>query len=558
VVKVLNRVTCAGRSRVHVLSSEPLQTRPQSASSPTSAWFQWVSPSITDLLFLVIFFALTCGVLAPRLLWDAGIGWHIRNGQQMLQTHSITRVDSFSSTMSGQAWYAWEWLYDALIAAIHGSWGLNGVVSFSALVIASTFTIALRIALRRGASLPVAPILLSLAIGGCSIHLLARPHLVSWLCAVLWFQIVDSAAVPSNSKKLRRLYWLPVLMLVWVNVHGGFVFGLALLVLYIAGGWIQYFATGDADQRRKVGELHRQLGIVTVLSFLVTFLNPYGFRLHQHIYGYLTDRFLMNHIDEFLSPNFHHVPQQCFEILILITILALAISFRKLTASQLLVVLFAVTSGLFASRNLPISSLILILIIAPLVSETLSETATRSDIAPWLRTAVGSLCSFGLRMERMELSFRGHLWPVMGVIVCLWICGHGGMLGATQLMDARFDAGRFPVQAVEVISYRGIDGPIFCPDTWGGYLIYQLYPGTKVVVDDRHDLYGSEFFKDYLNVVQVHPGWDKVLDENHVTRILMPTDSSLTVLLRQRPEWVVVHEDETAVLFRKRDDESGR
>ncbi len=552
-VGALNRVTYSGWSRVNVLSSEPLQTRSQSAASPTSPWFQWASPSIADLLFLVIFFALTCGVLAPRLLWDAGIGWHIRNGQQMLLTHAITRVDSFSSTMSGHAWYAWEWLYDALIAAIHGPLGLNGVVFFSALVIASTFTIVLRIALRRGASLPVAPILLLLSIGASSIHLLARPHLLSWLFAVLWFQIVDSAAVPSNSKKLRRLYWLPLLMLVWVNVHGGFVFGLVLLALYIAGGWIQYFATDDIDERRKIGELHKHLGIVTLLSFLATFINPYGYRLHQHIYGYLSDRFLMNHIDEFLSPNFHHVPQQCFEILLLITILALAISFRKLKASQLLVVLFAVSSGLFASRNLPISSLLLVLIIAPLVSEILAEMATRPDIAPWLRTVIASLRSFGIRMERMELSFRGHLWPVMGVVVCLWICAHGGMLGSNQLMEARFDAGRFPVQAAEVISYRGKTGPIFCPDTWGGYLIYQLYPGTKVVVDDRHDLYGSEFFKDYLTVVQVHPGWDKVLDDYHVTRVLMPTNSSLTVLLRQTPQWVVVHEDETAVLFRKRD-----
>jgi hypothetical protein len=158
----------------------------------------------------------------------------------------------------------------------------------------------------------------------------------------------------------------------------------------------------------------------------------------------------------------------------------------------------------------------------------------------------------------MESSFRGHLWPVTGVIVCLWICWHGGMLGTNQLMDAHFDAGRFPVQAVEVIAYRGVSAPIFCPDTWGGYLIYQLYPKTKVVVDDRHDLYGSEFFKKYLKVLQVQPGWDKVLDEEHVTRVLMPAQSSLTVLLRQSPQWSVVHEDETAVFFRRVESDGGR
>ncbi len=532
------------------MSSKPMQIRPSSGSSPTSAWFQWISPSITDLLFLVIFFALTGGLLAPRLLWDAGIGWHIRNGQQMLQTHAITRVDSFSSTMNGQAWYAWEWLYDGLIAAIHGVMGLNGVVFFSALVIAATFAFVLRLALRRGGSLPVTPILLLLSIGACSIHLLARPHILSWLFAVVWFQIIDSSASTPNPKK-RRLYWLPALMLVWVNVHGGFVFGFALLALYMAGGWIQYFASGEAGERQRIGELHKQLGIVSGLCLVATFVNPYGYKLHQHIYGYLTNRFLMNHIDEFLSPNFHHFPPQCFEMLLLITVVALAISFRKLGTSQLLVVLFAVSSGLYASRNLPISSLLLVLIIAPLLSETLSEEGSRSDVASWLRKFLMRLHSFGARMERMELSFRGHLWPLIAVIFCAWICGHGGILGSNQVMDAHFDAGRFPVQAAEVISSRGVGVPIFCPDTWGGYLIYQFYPKTKVLVDDRHDLYGSEFFKNYLKVVQIQPGWDKVLEEEHVTRILIPAQSSLAILLKQTTAWVVVHEDDTAVLFEK-------
>jgi hypothetical protein len=535
-----------------LLSSQPLPTLPQPGSSRTSAWFLWISPSITDLLFLVMFFALTCGVLAPRLLWDAGIGWHIRNGQQMLATHTITRVDSFSSTMSGQAWYAWEWLYDGLMAAIHGAMGLNGVEFFSALVIAATFTLVLRLALRRGAGLLTSTALLLASIAACSIHLLARPHLLSWLFGVVWFQILDSAAKAEGPNR-RRLYWLPPLMLVWVNVHGGFVFGLILLVLYMVGGWIQYFSSGQADERQRIAELHRQLGMVTAVSLLATLVNPYGYKLHQHIYGYLGDHFLMNHIDEFLSPNFHHLPQQGFEILLLVTILALAIAARKLTVSQLLVVLFAASSGLYASRNLPLSSLLLVLLIAPLLSETFTAAGERTDLAPWLGTTFRTMNSFGGRMERMELSFRGHLWPAAGVILCLWICLHGGMLRSNQLMDARFDAGRFPVQATEVISDRAGNIPIFCPDTWGGYLIYQLYPKAKVVVDDRHDLYGSQFFKDYLKVVQIQPGWAAVLDDNHVTRILIPARSSLAILLRQTPQWIVVHEDDTAVFFRKLD-----
>ncbi len=136
---------------------------------------------------------MTGGTLAPRLLGDASIGWHIRNGDLMLRSHSITRTDSFSATMSGQPWYAWEWLYDVKIAGIHYWWGLNGVVFFTAVIIAATFALTLSLCLRRGADLPVTVILLALSLGASMIHLFARPHVLSWLFTVVWFQLLDSS-----------------------------------------------------------------------------------------------------------------------------------------------------------------------------------------------------------------------------------------------------------------------------------------------------------------------------------------------------------------------------
>ena len=111
----------------------------------------------------------------------------------MLRTHAITRTDPFSVTMGGQTWYAWEWLYDLKIAGIHHWLGLNGVVFFTAVIIALTFSLTLRLSLRHGADLPVAAFLLVLSLGVSMIHLFARPHVLSWLFTVIWFQILDSS-----------------------------------------------------------------------------------------------------------------------------------------------------------------------------------------------------------------------------------------------------------------------------------------------------------------------------------------------------------------------------
>ena len=516
-------------------------------------------PSVSDLLFAALLLGLSCGALGRLLLRDAGTGWHIRNGQMMLQTHSITRVDPFSATMSGRPWYAWEWLYDVLIAAIHHVLGLNGVVFYTAAVIAATFVLVFHLALRRGGSLPITLFLLVLSLGASAVHFLARPHVLSWLLAVIWFEVLDSAAsgagldsklnLDSESSQIWRLFCLPLLMLLWVNLHGGFLLGFALLGVYLLAAGIQYFTR--QERREKIGTWLKTIGLVSVLSLLASLVNPYGYALHVHIYRYLSDRFLMNHVSEFLSPDFHGVAQQCFAVLLLVTIAALSSAKRQHQPARLLVILLAAYSGLYASRNLPVSAMLLTLIVAPLLSETAAKASENAAIVPWLRTLFSRLQSFAARMEKLEARFQGPLWMVLVFVLGMWACMHGGRLGSAQLLSAYFDDKHFPVEAAELIAQRDIREPIFCPDQWGGFLIYRLYPQTKVMVDDRHDLYGDQFFKDYLKVVLVQPEWRKVLEEKHVNWILVQKNSSLGTILEQTAGWKLIHEDRTSVLFHR-------
>jgi len=508
-------------------------------------------PSVTDLVFLVLLVSLSCGVLAPRLLGDGGIGWHIRNGEQMLRLHAITRNDPFSSTMQGQPWYAWEWLYDLLIARIHQGMGLNGVVFFTALVIAGTFAFALRLTLARGGNLPLTLTLLGLAVAASAIHLLARPHVLSWLLVVIWFERLDAWDRAVHRASDRALFWLPVLMLVWVNLHGGFLTGFILLGLYCAGNFLRSLTAPEFAERQVAGKRLRLLGIVTLLALVATLANPYGYKLHVHIFAYLSNRFLMNHIEEFLSPNFHGLAEQGFALLLGITMIALAAEREKPRPSLLLVILFAAGSGLYAARNLPVSSILLLLGVTPILSRAAAGAGTHGELASWLRRWFSRFESFASRMTRMELSLRGHAWPVLGVVLGLGICAHGGWLGSWQIMDAHFSPQRFPVLATEEIARRDIHAPIFCPDFWGGYLIYRLYPQTPVVLDDRHDLYGEAFFKNYLKVIRGEPGWESVLVAERVDWVLVPAESTLANLLSERPEWTTVYRDTVAVLYRR-------
>jgi hypothetical protein len=548
----------------------------RAGTSPAGAhplWTRLLIPSMGDTIFVALLAVLACTSLSMRLLGDAGIGWHIRTGQQILASHAVPRVDSFSSTMRRKPWFAWEWLYDVIAGALERWAGLNGVVWFTAVVIAGVFAWTFRLLLHRGTNVFIALLLLLLAASASMIHFLARPHVLSWLLTLAWFWILDSSetdCLPASSEAgssassvatgRRRLWLLPVLMLVWVNVHGGFLVGFVLLAIYgLSAIWYgvrrkeDKFAEFLAKLRSRTQA--RSLAAVGLAAGLASLVNPYGWQLHAHIYGYLSNRFLMEHIDEFQSPNFHGVAQRCFALLILAAMIALAARARGLRVSEGLVILFALYSGLYASRNIPVSSLLLALVIGPLLSDAIKSLQGRLTL---FRRLGDRIAAFTERMGAVESSLKGHLWAIAAAVFLGVIAAHGGRLGANRLMDAHFAPKRFPAAAVDFLDRKTAgertadeSDPVTVPDYWGGYLIYRLYPRTLVAVDDRHDLYGEEFFKSYLKMVHVEPGWDGLLEKYQARCVLVPKASALANILEQTPPWKRVYQDDVAVVFER-------
>src|SRR5258708_7069350 len=147
--------------------------------------------SVRDIIFIFLFWSVLAGPLSNRPLADSDIGWHIRTGEQILATRAIPRTDPFSSTMQGQPWFAWEWLYDLALGILHRACGLNGVVWLCALLVAAIFALLLSQLLKRGTGLLLAVVLMLLAEAASTIHLYARPHIVSWLFSLLWFEVLD-------------------------------------------------------------------------------------------------------------------------------------------------------------------------------------------------------------------------------------------------------------------------------------------------------------------------------------------------------------------------------
>jgi hypothetical protein len=523
-------------------SRRSLSERSQVTSSP--AWRDWVLPSVADLIFVALLAVVLFTPLSVKLLGDAGIGWHIRTGQLILAEHAVPRVDPFSS-QTGQPWFAWEWLYDVAVGKLEAWCGLNGVVWLTAVVIAAVFGWTFQLLVVRGGNLFVALVFVLLAISASTIHFLARPHVLSWLFTLAWFWILDSTEwlgfAERAALRSRWLWLLPALMLVWVNVHGGFVLGFVLLAIsWLGSVWtwltLNQACIEESLQKIAAGKRARDLTLVGLVALAASLVNPYGWNLHRHVYSYLTSRFLMDHIDEFQSPNFHGVAPKCFLILLLLSIAILIARGRELRLSAALLALFSVYAGLYASRNIPVSSILLVLIVGPLARSL-------------------KYSQFAERMTAVELSLHRHLWPIVAIVATLMIAANGGRVGSGQWMDAHFDPRLMPVDAVTFLEQQDIRSPIFGPDYWGGYLIYRFFPRNKVVIDDRHDFYGENFLRAYLSAIHLEPGWEAYLNGNDC--LLLPKRSALTSILLKTPEWKTVYSDDVAIVFvpaQKRDD----
>ena len=585
-------------------------------AQPSSRALRFLLPSVRDVIFIFLFWSVLAGPLSNRPLADADIGWHIRTGEQILATHSLPRTDPFSSAMQGQPWFAWEWLYDLLLGILQQACGLNGVVWLCALLVAAIFVLLLFELLQRGTGLLLAIMLMLLAEAASTIHLYARPHIVSWLFSLLWFVALDrwergplvavrcspfavgglpggritiseerSANSEQRATSVQRCehakvprwipWFFPASMLLWVNLHGGWLFGMAVLGIYTFAAFVENVRARKNNPFAAIRAAHRAraMAVVWVASAMATLVNPYGWRLHAHIYRYLSDRYLMNLIDEFRSPDFHGWAQRSFAVILALTLVALAgrrfsgnrlsnshlsVDAGKLRLSHLLVVLLAVYAGFYSSRNLPVSSMLLVLVAGPILWKNFAALADKPGAWQWLRNVTARISQFSDRMGAQEMELRGHLWPVVSVALAFAICLQGGWLGSWQLIHAQFDPKKVPVAAVNFLQKENVEEPpvtepVFSTDAWGGYLIYRLYPERKVVVDDRHDLYGSGRIRQYLILTQAEPGWRSVLENWKIRTVLLPTDSTLANLLRELPQdWRIAYEDKVAVVFERR------
>jgi hypothetical protein len=394
---------------------------------------------------------------------------------------------------------------------------MNGVAWFTALILASTFS-ALTAGLgRMGVSAPVALAAGVTASVVGALHALPRPHILTWLLFTLLVLVLEEYR---HTGRRRGLVVLPLLMLAWANLHGAFITGLMVVLFYGVG------AAMERDGRRVV----TLLGLLAIL-FVISWINPAGTQLMGHSIGYLRERLLVDMTVEYQSPNFHLMSTWPFAALLLLSLLLVWGRQQKFTWTALVLLGGWTAFALYSARNIPLYAIVTVVLLAPAVDDLIGDE--------W--AAVKHRLTWFHEMDRLS---QGWVWAVASVALLVSVEFSGSRLDVRQAGND-FNPSVFPIAAVDAFNGSPPEGNMFNHFTWGGYLLYRLWPTKRVFIDGQTDFYGEALTREYLKVEAAEPGWETVLDRYDVRWIIVPVNSPLAIQLNQSLAWSAKYKDNT-------------
>ena len=463
------------------------------------------TPAVAALLvFAIVLFSLA-------VLGDGDTWWHLKAGEWILRHASVPHEDPFSFSLAGAPWTAHEWLSEALFAlAYHGArW--SGVQLLTAIAAAGAiFILATRLARDVGGlALAVAT---TLAASLLAEDLLARPHVLALPAMAAWCAGLmgarDAGRAPSPL--------LAPLMALWANLHGGFVFGLALAAALALEAVME--AAGEA-RRQAI----KSWGLFGALALGAALLTPQG------VEGLLFPLRLLalkslDQITEWQPATFAKI--------------------EPLETAMLGLLFLA----LWRPIRLPLIRLLLLLGLVHLSLHHARHQMLLAVLAPMLlaRPLAAALDAPALPAKRI---FGANSAGLAAVALALALTGMRIALPAK-----RVDAPGAPISALAATPAALRAQPVLNEYGFGGYLIWA---GVRPFIDGRADMYGDAFMERYGRIVAPDlAALDEELARDHIAWTIFSPGTRIVGALDAKPGWRRLYADAFAVIH-VRDDAPG-
>ncbi len=441
-------------------------------------------------------------LFAPPVLNDGDTYWHIVAGDWIISHAAVPTTDPFSGSIGGTPWVAHEWLSEVLMAVAFRLAGWNGIVMLTGIVAALTAALLAAHLARCVDALPA----MLLTVLGCACvapSLLARPHVFTLPLLLLW----TAGLLAARQRGTAPAPLLVILIPTWGNLHGSFVFAVALIAPFA----LEAIQASEGNWRRPA----RDWVLFGLAATGAALLTPHGF--HGLLFPFqLMQLTALSGIAEWKPTNFAHF-QPIEAALIAFLYFALSRGVR-LPPLRLLLLLGLLHLSLQHSRHQMLAGLVGALVIADPLSGVFPPRSSVAADQPKQRTgAAVAILGLALVFTALRITF-----PLQ-----------------------RADGPESPVTAFAHVPATIAQTPVFNDYAFGGYLIFR---GLHPFVDGRADLYGDPFLDAFEVARQDPDAFTRLVDRYGIRWTMLTAGSPEAAMVDRLPGWRRLYADETAVI----------
>ncbi len=480
----------------------------------------WVAAA---LILLILRPLLTA--IPPNDFW-----WHMATGREIVQTGAIPLVDSFSYTRAGEPFFNQSWLAQVLLFTLYQLGGIALILIVQSLVIGLAYGLLLRLCVRLSGLLRLSVVLLLLATMPLSFdNWSVRPQSYVFPLFVGFLTILTEYRLGYS----KLLWLLPLLMLLWVNMHGSFVLGLVLIGLTFVGMFLERFRQRGGSAKEQESEGAADLsslivwGAVTALAVLV---NPQGLNVLGYVRNLLGSNQVTSLVMEWAAPSIRDTGGLIFFLFLLLCFLVLIYARRKPDITMLLMFLAFLWLALGAVRNIVWFGFVATPLLVMQASTLFQKPARPHN--PGLPVLNAALLAILLVLLVMGLPWiKPALFPPP----------------SGSLLDPNT-----PIAAVaELAKQPQRPNHLFHAMAYGSYLIWAA-PEQAVFIDPRIELYPFEQWLDYIRLTQ-GVNVDQIIDRYAIDGMLLDKkeQKALLEVLVKRSDWQQYYADEQTVLLRR-------
>ena len=477
-----------------------------------------VKSKIPAVVFPLLLFAFAF-IFTFNNIYEGDTFWHLKLGQYILQTHSFPYHDIFSYTFAGMRIYPVEWLFEVTLYAIYSFSGIAGIIVIKSVVAGLTASVLYWSFEHYKINRYIGFIIIACIFIPAGSYFVDRPQILTYLGIAL---LAFITSLPDRDK--RKTVWLiPFIMLVWVNMHPGVVFGIIFLSAWLMEAFISLL-----KQTIKAEIFSRKLVIYSV-TLVITLVTPNTYHLYTFLFHHvasLGQKGGLEYIAEFMPPSLSQTPTMFIGLVVFSAIFVLGIFRMPLRYVLYGVVLIPMS---FDMRRMVIMALIGI---APGIGITVHgwfERFNKLNIPATVMAivyAVVLISPFGYEYYQYKTDYVGYK-------------GIG--------IQKQF----YPKRAIDFILKHHIQGNIYNSINFGGAVIFLGYPQIKDFIDTRLD--PERFLLPEVNhAMDSPPAFDSLLSRYKVTYALVETYVPVNYpWLLPSPDWHLVYFDDYAQIYVK-------